>query len=296
MKKNYSIQSMSTRWAWTLMSPSLVLLLLFIVVPFLMAFYLSFTDERLIPRPIPSKMVGFRNYIRLFNDSDFWQAFYNVVIFALVVVPLQSALALGLAVLINTKIKGRNIFRSIYFLPTIISVVVVCVIWAGLLQIDGLINNILGAITFGLFEKVDWLNDTSFAMPSIIGLSMWASFGFQMVIYHAGLQSISQDLYDAAGLDGANMWQQFWYITMPSLRNTHIFVLLTTTILAFKLFSQVEILTQGGPLGTTNTLVRYIYESGFKELKVGYASAASVLFFLMVLGISLIQRVVSKEK
>ncbi len=274
-----------------MLAPSIVLMVIFLVIPFVLAAWFSLTNERLVPRPIPTRFVGIRNYERILTDPDFWQAFWNTLRFAVFVVPLQSGLALFLAVLINSKLPGRNVYRGIYFLPTVITIVVVSVIWASLFQApQGLINGLIGFLSFGQAGPFEYLRDPNLALPSIMVLSMWQGLGFQMIIYLAGLQGIPAELYEAARVDGATRRQQFWYVTMPSLRNTHIFVLVTTTMLAFQLFSQVEVLTQGGPLGTTNTLVRYIFVSGFREQRVGFAAAAAVIFFVLVLLISLVQR------
>ncbi len=204
--------------------------------------------------------------------------------------PFQTAIALAAAMLINSQLPARNIFRGIFFLPTVITMVVVCVVWFSMLKIDGFFNLVLHAVTFGQAGPVDWLRNPYTAMPAIVVLSAWQGFGFQMVIYLAGLQSISPQLYEAAQVDGATRWQQFWNVTMPSLRNTHIFVIVTTTILAFKMFTQVNILTQGGPQGATSTLVHFLYEVGFRRGRVGFASATAVVFFLVVLIITLLQR------
>ncbi len=278
------------------LSPAMLLLLTFLIAPFVMAVILSFTNQRLIS-PLPTRFIGMRNYIRLFGDRDFWIAMRNTATFAAVVVPLQSGLALLLAILVNRRIRGINLFRGIYFVPVVITMVVVCVIWYFLLLYpQGLVNALVRVVSMGRLGPYDWLRDPRLAMPTIILISIWQGVGFQMVIYLAGLQGIPRELYEAAVIDGASPWQQFLHVTMPGLRNTHIFVLVTTTILAFKLFTQVEVLTQGGPLGATNTLVRYIFVSGYKELKVGYASAASVIFVLAVLLIASIQRKLLTEE
>jgi multiple sugar transport system permease protein len=172
----------------------------------------------------------------------------------------------------------------------------VSVIWFSLFQLGGFFNTALSTLSFGLIDPVDWLGNPKTAMPSIVLMSAWQGFPFQMVVYLAGLQSINHDLYEAARLDGANRFNEFWHITMPGLLNTHILVVMTTTILAFKLFTQVELLTKGGPSGVTDTLVRFIYLTGFRQGKVGIAAAAAVIFFLIVLGISLVQRRLVKEE
>jgi multiple sugar transport system permease protein len=170
------------------------------------------------------------------------------------------------------------------------------VIWFSLFQMSGFFNTLLNALTFGLVDPVDWLGNPKTAMPALVLMSAWQGFPFQMVVYLAGLQSINTDLYEAARLDGANRWNEFWHITIPGLLNTHILVVMTTTILAFKLFTQVELLTKGGPSGVTDTLVRFIYLTGFRQGKVGIAAAAAVVFFLIVLAISLVQRRLVKEE
>ncbi|MGF1624541.1 MAG: carbohydrate ABC transporter permease [Alphaproteobacteria bacterium] len=292
-----TLRQRETRAAWTLMSPALLLATVFLVVPFVLAIGLSFTNQRLVPNPnAPTDLLWFTNYERILGDRDFLQAFWNTFLFALVIVPLQSALALGVAILLNSALPMRNLFRGLYFLPTVLSMVVVSVVWFSLFQRDGFFNTVVTALSFGQLGPVDWLHDPDTALPAIILLSMWQGFGFQMVIYLAGLQQINATLYEAARVDGATRWQEFRHITLPGLRNTHIVVMVTTTILAFKLFSQVELLTQGGPRGATNTVVRYIYLTGFREGRVGRAAAASVVFFLAVLLISLFQRWLVREE
>jgi multiple sugar transport system permease protein len=282
--------------AWTMLSPALLLLIGFLIIPFIMAIIFSFTTKRLVS-PLPTKFVGFDNYVRLFADQAFWQALRNTAVFAGIVVPVQSGLGLLLAILVNRKIPGRNIFRGIYFMPVVIPMVVVCVVWYFVLNYpEGLLNTFVKILTFGKAGPYDWLRNPSLALPTIILISIWQGVGFQMVVYLAGLQSIPEELYEASRIDGASAWQQFIHVTFPCLRNTHIFVLVTTTILAFKLFTQVEVLTQGGPRGGTNTVVRYIYVAGYRELRIGYASAAAVIFVLIVLVVSILQRILLKEE
>ena len=285
-----------TLTGWLFVLPALVLLVAFLILPFLMAFGLAFTNQRLIPGPLPTRFVGLRNFLRLVQDQTFLHALRNNFVFALVVVPLQSALALLLALIVNPRRRFITFFRASYFVPTVTTMVVVAIIWGFLLAEQGPINAILRLLSAGHLGPYRWLDDPRLALPAIIMLSIWQGVGFQMVIYLAGLQGIPADLYEAAAIDGAGRWQQFRYITLPGLRNTHIFVLVTTTILAFKLFTQVEVLTQGGPVDATQTIVRLMYVSGFKELKVGYASAITVVFFLIVLTISLVQRRVWVEE
>lgn len=275
---------------WLLALPALVLLGVFLIAPAVMAFWLSFTDQRLLPGPQPAQFVGLRNYLRLLADSSFLQALRNNLYFTVVVVPLQCGLALALALLTNQKIRGANFFRTVYFSPIATTMVVVAIVWTLLFNPGGMINAFLGWASFGAIPPVRWLVETWSAMPAIIIMSIWQSVGFQMVIFLAGLQEIPESLHEAAAIDGANRWQQFFYVTIPQLRNTIVFVVVTTTILSFRLYTQVEVMTQGGPRGSTNTMVRHMVETGFARLQTGYASAIAVIFLLIVLAVSLVQR------
>ncbi|MEJ2487324.1 MAG: sugar ABC transporter permease [Anaerolineales bacterium] len=278
--------------AWLFSAPAIILLIIFLVVPFIMAIGLAFTDQRLIPNPnLPTKIVWFRNFIRLVDDQAFIRGLLNNFYFVAVVVPLQTSLALGLAILINQKIKGMNIFRTIYFAPVVTAMTVVAIVWTFLYNPgEGMINAFLQAISFGKIGPYNWLMDTKLVFPAIMLLSIWQGVGFQMVIYLAGLQEIPDSLYEAAQIDGASKWQQFVNVTLPQLRNTSIFVILSTTILAFKLFDQVQVMTSGGPQNASMTTMVHVIQTGWSELKVGYASAISIVFFIIVLAVSLIQR------
>lgn len=297
-KNRSSLQRRETLAAWSFCTLPLSFLLLFLITPFIIAFVTSFTNQRLITNPnLPTQFIALRNFVRLFNSASFRQALLNTFIFAVVVVPLQTFFALVLAVLVNQKLRFINLFRTIYFSPVVTTMVVVSIIWYFLYNPgEGLINQMISFISFGKLGPYNWLNDTSSALPAIMILSIWQGVGFQMVIYLAGLQGIPDELYEAGRVDGANTWQQFWQITIPQLRNTTIFVIISTTILAFKLFTQVWVMTRGGPQGATKTIIVLLYEEGFKMLRVGYASAIGVLFFLIVLAVSLIQRIYLKEE
>ena len=297
-KNGSSLRKRETFAAWSFCALPLFFLFLFLVTPFIIAFVVSFTDQRLIPNPnLATQFIALRNFLRLFSNPNFHQALLNTFIFAVIVVPLQTFLALLLAVLVNQKLRFINLFRTIYFSPVVTTMVVVSIIWYFLYNPgEGLINQMISFISFGKLGPYNWLNDTALALPAIMILSVWQGVGFQMVIYLAGLQGIPDELYEAGRVDGANAWQQFWQITIPQLRNTTIFVIISTTILAFKLFTQVWVMTKGGPQGATKTIIVLLYEEGFKMLRVGYASAIGVLFFLIVLAVSLIQRVYLKEE
>lgn len=287
-----------TIMAWLFSAPALLLLTVFLLIPFLMAFGFAFTDQRLIPNPnLPTRIVYFRNFVRLFEDEAFHRALLNNFLFAAVVVPLQTSFALLLAILVNQELRAVNVFRTTYFSPVVTTMVVVAIIWTFLYNPgEGFINAFIQTISFGRLGPYDWLTNTKLAFPAIMLLSIWQGVGFQMVIYLAGLQDIPGELYEAAQVDGANRWQQFWNVTLPQLRNTSIFVVIATTILAFKLFDQVWVMTKGGPQEATMTTMIMVYREGFRQGKIGYASAISVLFFLVVLGVSLLQRAVLREE
>lgn len=284
---------------WGFAAPALILLTVFLLVPFVMAFVFSFTNQRLVPNVnVPTAFIGAQNFVRLFGDPVFLRALFNNFYFTIVVVPVQTSLALLLAMLVNQRLRFVTVFRTIYFSPVAISMVVVSIVWLLLYDASpqGTINRIVHMLTFGQGDAQNWLGNPYWAMPAIMLLSVWQGVGFQMVIYLAGLQDIPHELYEVSDIDGANAWQQFLYVTIPQLRNTSIFVIVTTTIFAFRLFDQVAIMTQGGPFDSTYTMIYHVYEQGFKRGRIGYGSAITVVFFLIVLGISLSQRIFLHEE
>ena len=281
-----------TTTAILMLLPALVLILVFLIVPIVLTFILAFTNARLIS-PEPARFIGVDNFVRLFGSDTFWASLRNTVIFAVVIVPFQSALALVLAFLVNTKTRGTNFFRTVYFLPVVTSIVVVSMLWLFLYQPNGLINALLAKVGI---QGPDWLGNPNTALLAIIVLSAWQAVGFHMVIWLSGLQTIPGELYEAADLDGANTWQKFAHVTWPGLRQTRTFILITITISAFALFSQVNLMTDGGPLDATTTLVYQAVRTGFQQQQTGYASAISLVFFVLVLAVSLIQRYLTRDK
>ncbi|URI09060.1 sugar ABC transporter permease [Aquincola tertiaricarbonis] len=293
--------SAATPGAWLFAAPGVVLLFLFLGLPFLMAFVLSFTDQRLVTNEeLGTDFVGLRNYLRLFEDDSFWAALKNNFLFVAVVAPLQSAFALLLAVMVNKPLKGSRIFRTVYFMPVATTMAVVAVVWSLMYNPDGgVINRFVSALSFGMLGPYDWLRDPTLVMYAVIALSIWQGVGFQMLVFLAGLQSIPEDLYEAAKLDGATPGQQFFWITLPLLKNTTIFVVVTTTIYAFQLFTQVQIIASSGtaaPIDSFRTVVMLMVTEGFKNGKIGYASALAVVFFAIVLALSMLQRALVKEE
>jgi multiple sugar transport system permease protein len=258
------------------LAPALILLGIFLVFPIIYLGYLSFTGGSFTRSGV--HWVGVNNYIRLLLTPDFWQVLGNTLYFTIGTVIPSLVIPLGLAGLLNRNLPFTGIFRTIYFIPSIVSLVAAGLGFRWLFQTDGAIDSLLG--NFGI-NKIAWLSDTAWAMPVIIIVSVWKQIGFNLVVFLAGLQAIPMNRYEAAELDGANGWQQFWYITLPGLRSTLIFAAITTTIFTLKSFEQVYVITGGGPLNSTNLLVYYIYDRAFAQFDFGYAAAAAMvlLFF-----------------
>jgi multiple sugar transport system permease protein len=283
-----------TAAAW-MITPALFLFVVFLIIPIALAFALAFTDTRLIS-PRPGQFVGLENFAYLFSDPVFWASVRNTFFFAIVVVPVQAGFALLLALLVNAKVRGTNFFRTVYFLPVVTSMVVVSLLWRFMYEKDGLINQVLSTVTFGTYSPIDWLNDPVWALPAIMFMSIWQGVAFHMVIWLAGLQTIPAELYEASEIDGASRWQQFLFVTWPGLRQTATLILVTITIAAFSLFTQIAVMTQGGPLDSTTTVVFQAVRTGYQQLQTGLASAISLVFFVMVLIVSGIQRYLTRER
>ena len=279
-----------------MVAPAAILLLLFLVIPVLLAFGLSLTNARLIS-PNPPRFVGADNFVRAFTeDPAFIRSVLNTALFAIVVVPVQAGLGLVLALLVNQRLRGVTAFRVIFFIPVVTSIVVVSILWKFMYREDGLINSAIDTMTFGAWQGMAWLNDPSTALPAIIVLSIWQAVGFHMIIWLSGLQTIPGELYEAARMDGATARQQFTNVTWPGLRPTMVFILVTITIAALGLFVQIDVMTQGGPVNSTTTLVYHAVRRGYREQQVGYGAAISLIFFVLVLAIALLQRHLTREK
>lgn len=259
-----------------LLLPALVILGVFTFWPMIYLCGLSFTQGSLTRAGV--HWVGLENYWRLFTDPDFVQVVINTVLFTLGTVIPAVMIPLVLAVVLNQSVWGRSWWRLLYFLPSIISLVAAGLAFRWLLQNQGPLNQLLGL-------SIPWLSEPWSAMLALIVVSVWHQIGFNMVVFLAGLQTIPQTQYEAARLDGANAWQRFWYITIPGLRPTLILVTITTTLFTLRSFEPVYVLTGGGPLNRTNILVYYIYDQAFNQFDLGYAAAASVMLFMVVLGL-----------
>ncbi len=210
--------------------------------------------------------------------------------------PFQLAISLGAALILNSKLRLRTALRAVAILPLLLPMTVIVAIWAVLYRIPNGPFNSVYQLLAGSGNYVDWIGSSATAMVSVVVLSAWATFPYQMLIYLAGLQDIAEELYEASRIDGATRWQQFWNVTWPGLRNVNIFLLIITTIGALKLFTQVAILTKGGPNGSTTTIIYYLFKEGYQTQKVGFASSVAVIFFLAVTAIALLQRRIFKNE
>lgn len=289
-KKKFNAES-ATGLAFV--APALILLLVFLVIPFILTIYYGFTDYNLL-KPDEKTFIGFANFAKLMHDKVFLKSIMNTFVFVILVVPIQVCVALGLALLINKKMRGISIFRLAFFAPTVLSLVVVSILWSYIYNPNnGLLNAMLEMIGI---NAQPFLTSPNQAMLCIVILSAWQGCGFQMMIFLAGLQDIPVYLYEAADVDGANKFQKFRNITLPGLKNISVFVSLSIVISAFQLIVQPMMMTQGGPQNSTITIVYMIYQTGYKFRNVGYGSAMACVFTLMVLVITLIQqKIVSKS-
>lgn len=271
-------------WALLLLLPSLLGVGIFTLIPVAASFGLSFFRWNLLS---PPQWVGLQNYLELFRDPLFLTVMGNTAMYALAVVALEIPLALGLAVAMNRKGAFIAIFRTIYFLPVVTSMVAIALVW------NWIYDPQFGLLNWGLkmlgFEPINWLFSTTWALPSLIVMGVWKNVGYSMVIFLAGLQSLPTDLYEAAELDGASDWEQFIHVTLPLLTPTIFFVLIMSTINAFQVFDSVYMMTQGGPAQSTNMAVYWLYQNSFEFFKVGRASAMAYVLFAVTLTLTLIQ-------
>ena len=279
-EKNFKYNSSAV---YVFLGPALISIFVFFFIPVLAAAFISLTDFDIYSLGSYSnvRFLWFRNYIELLNDPLFWTALKNTFYYVIVAGPLSVGVSLGAAILLNSKIvKFKSIFRLTYFIPVVTNLVAVAIVWRFIYHPRfGLLNYLLGF--FGI-NPIDWLGDPNWAMPAIILMSVWKNFGYNMIIFIAGLQNIPDYLYEAAMMEGANAWQQFKKITIPMLAPTTIFISIITMIGFFQLFAEPYVMTQGGPLNSTLSIVQYMYQEGFKWWNMGYsASIAFVLFFII---------------
>ncbi len=286
-----------SRAAYFFLLPGLLVLLVFFFLPIAAALLLSLTDFDIygIASASNVRFVGLGNYVDLFHDALFWTSLKNTLYFVLVGGPLSVGTSLVAALLLDTKgIRFKGFFRSAYFAPVVTTLVAVAVVFRFLYHTRyGLINYVLAG--FGV-DPVNWLGDPTWAMPAVILLAVWKNFGFNMIIFVAGLQSIPDYLYEAATMDGANPVQRFTNVTLPMLAPTFLFVSIITMIGYFQLFAEPYVMTEGGPLNSTLSVVLYMYREGFKWWDMGYAAAIAFILFVIILIGTLIQLKLQKEQ
>jgi putative chitobiose transport system permease protein len=286
LKSWYPMQRQLTPYLFLM--PALLVLTITVFYPALQAFYLSFTQYDLIGAP---KWIGGANFQRLWADKLFWQTLRNTLLYLVGVVPILILAPLGLAILVNQKLRGIRWFRVAYYTPVIISIVVAGIAWKWLYADNGLLNQLLRLI--GL-PSVPWLTDPNLAIFSVMAVTVWKGLGYYMVIYLAGLQSIPADLYEAAAIDGSDGFRQHWDITLPLMKPYLLLVGVISAISATKVFEEVYIMTQGGPLNSSKTIVYYVYEKAFSKLEISYACTIGLVMFLMILVLSIVRLGVQK--
>lgn len=293
-KQTINLKTTSTA-AYFFLAPALSAIFIFFFIPVIAAFIISFTDFDIYTLGNFStlRFIGFDNYIKLFKDDLFWTALGNTFYFVVVAGPLSIAVSLIAAFMVNSKlVKFKSLFRLSYFLPVVTTLVAVAIVWRFIYHPNfGILNFLLSIVGI---NPIDWLGDPTWAMPSIILLAVWKNFGYNMIIFIAGLQNIPEELYEAADIEGVSAFQKFKHITLPMLAPTTIFVSIITMIGYFQLFAEPYVMTQGGPLNKTLSIVQYMYQEGFRWWNMGYsASIAFVLFIIIFIG-TLIQFKVQK--
>lgn len=275
----------SDRNGYWFVLPYIIFFLFFVAYPLVFSFILIFHRWNIVT---PMEWVGLKNFQRLFTDPQFYRAMRNTFIFLLIHIPLQIVVALGLSLLLNSKIKMRGFFRAVYFLPVVVSGVVVTILWQNLYSFDsGVLNTMLTAIGF---PKIPWLIDPRFAMPSIAIMATWKNVGIYIVLFLVGLQNIPKEIYESASIDGANKYSQFFKITLPMLNPTMVLIVALSTIGGFSLFIEPYVLTGGGPLQSTLSGMLYIYNQAFYFGHMGYAATLGFVFALVILAVVLLQR------
>jgi multiple sugar transport system permease protein len=278
------------RAAWWFVTPALLVLAIFFFIPVLAALAMSLTDFDLYALGSFEnlRVVGLRNYAQLLVDPLFWKALGNTFYFVLLGVPLSIGTSLGAALLVNSKVaRFRNFFRTLYFAPVVTTLVAVAVVWRYIFHTRyGFLNYVL---SFVGIDPIDWMGNPHWAMPAIVILAVWKNFGYNMIILLAALQSIPDDLYEAARIDGASGWQQFKHVTLPGLAPVLTLVSILTIAGYFQLFAEPYVMTEGGPLQSTMSVLYFMYEEGFKWWSLGRASAVAFLLFVLMFVITLIQ-------
>lgn len=276
---------------WGFLTPNLIFLVTFLFLPIIMAVQLSFQETRGFGEP---EWVGLDNYVRLVNDPVFWQSLWNTVVFTVVTVPIELAAGLGLAVLLNSVLPARGVWRTMIVLPMVISGVASGMIAVIIFyQTNGIINKVLVALGM---QPIAWQSDAVPAMVSVMIVSIWLRVGFNMIIYLAGLQGIAPELYEAAKIDGADRWQQFRSVTVPLVGPSTFFLLIMNVIASFQVFDVIFVMTGGGPGNATSVLVTYAYRNGFQIREPGYGAAIGIVILLITLAFTFVQWKTSRTR
>ena len=273
--------------------PALIILTLTIFLPAIQAFTLSFTQYEYDLTQAP-EWVGFANFQRLWGDRVFWQTIGNTLLYLAGAVPVLVIVPLILAILVNQKLPGIYWFRTTFYTPVVISMVVAGIAWKALYINNGILNQFLKQI--GLKEGIPWLTDPKLALWSVMIVTIWKGLGYYMVIYLAGLQSISPELYEAAEIDGSDGWRKHWDITFPLMKPYLFLVAVISAISATKVFEEIYVMTQGGPRNSSKTVVYYLYERAFQDLDINYACTIGLVLFLGILGLSIINLRLSRNQ
>ncbi|OGS20363.1 MAG: sugar transporter [Elusimicrobia bacterium RIFOXYA2_FULL_40_6] len=276
------LRNMLTGFAF--LAPNVIGFMAFTMMPVVVSFGLAFMEWDIIGDPV---FIGLNNFITLFQDRNFWYYLYNTV-YLMLGIPLGMAFSLFLAILVNNKLRGIVFFRTIYFMPVISSMVAISLLWRWVYNPDfGILNNFLRDI--GVINPPRWLSSLGWAKPSLIIMSVWSGAGHNMILYLAALQGVPQELYESASIDGATKWEQFRHITFPMLSFVNFFIVIMGIIGGFQAFGVQYIMTEGGPAGSTTTIVYYIYNNAYKWFKMGYASSIAWVLFIMMFVFTLIQ-------
>ncbi|MCX6151201.1 MAG: sugar ABC transporter permease [Ignavibacteriales bacterium] len=282
--------------AYFFLAPAVSAIFVFFFIPVVAAFIISFTDFDIYALSSLSntRFIGFNNYIKLFNDPLFWTALKNTLYYVIGAGPVSVLVSLSAALLLNSKIvKYKSFFRMAYFIPVVTTLVAVAIIWRFIYHPKfGLLNYLLSLVGI---NPVDWLGNPDWAMPSIMIMSVWKNFGYNMIIFIAGLQNIPDELYEAAMIEGANAWQKFKKITLPMLAPTTVFVSIISMIGFFQLFAEPYIMTQNGPLNKTLSIVGYMYQEGFRWWNMGYSASLAFVLFIIIFVITLFQLKLQKN-
>ncbi len=282
--------------AYFFLAPALTAIFIFFFIPVISAFIMSFTDFDIysLSHFRWARFVGFKNYFNLLNNPTFWKALQNTCYFAIFGGPLSIIISLGAALLLNSKIiKLKSLFRLAFFTPVVTSLVAVAVVWRFIYHPRfGLMNYFLSLFQI---NPIDWLGDPNWAMPALIIMAVWKNFGYNMIIFIAGLQNIPEELYEASHIDGANRRQQFWNITLPMLAPTTVFITIITAIGYFQFFAEPYVMTQGGPLSSTLSIVLLMYQEGFRWWRMGYSASIAFILFLIIFFVTIIQLKIQKR-